>query len=1071
MHKGSKYTLRRESSDAGALPMELSSGKFWQTSEYQIIPCKLSNNDIYFNISSTRFLIMPIVSIESILLAVKEIEAGFKTKLSKSNPNLTKEFIKNLDDSIIEITKNPGILSLGLMIDKLWRYAEIGKDGAIERNTAGFVRYVFYDFYYHNILAFPNNEIICKNRSNIVDFPWKCDGMVLKVFSKIANHAITKSGVKAEQGMIKRISCMTNIKSLVDLDPFVLSFIINSNNFTKNQRTVGFINGLIRAIQQEKPEIVLHPHEYLGTLRTSDNIFNEININTINNWATLAQRYYESEKHGKAQRKVAVRYFLKHILQNTEIPKNPEEFFDKSNEFKLDISDNLDNRVKLGIFKFLEWAFRDVCCLPDDNGDPVCIDSKRWAIPMEPVVGKRYENLGKTSRLVMPADIVAACEEIVLGNDFSWAKSFSADYFRSGSGELIWSPVRAIALVTKLAIPLRTRQVLTMGSGEGDTWRYEADKPYDLACGPESGTFHRNNGPFASKKVNNIVQEGAFRRVERRDGNYSCHIFVNNNKTADMNKDVSNHGYVMPWEEMKAIGYLLYLRDWQEKYNNNQFKVRWNDVEWLRRNKDFTLMENKRTHFLFRDPSNERNPNKLHPLTPARLGLLWNELIGELERRMNLTLGSIENPSPYQFVFSRDERGRPSKVKWDLHSMRVTILSYLHDNGVPLEYLKELAGHSSIQMTSYYSVIDPEKMVDVLNEATANWKRMATSEWGTFLRGIQREKVRDLLVARDAAVLEQVFLGDRDGITVMDHGLCLVGQSMCHQGLEVLDEDGKATYVPVPGGKGNCVRCRYFATGPAWLPGLVAHFNWLTLRVTKESRILDPLKEKYELLMDEFREGLRECKPFTKRQELDRARNAYDASMAKTNELGHSWQATYRLWEQARELVRRENERPGNSLSLIVQGGIETMEFALQKCHPTDLLARICQTANLFPGVSQSYEANQDLCCSLDKMLFNNGIPGLLVTLGEEEKRVAAIEIWKWLRQRTRSNDEFTDVVDCRSTLESLGFRWEFLQKLETLEPFSFHLSRDLTGDTETKPRVKAHRRQTIGKRDHHEED
>ncbi len=1057
---------------SGGTSLEPSSGKFWQITEYQILPCQLSENHLYINSSKSRFLIMPIIDEDAIIQSTNEVIFGLSTRLNKSNPNLTKQFIKNISDKLTVVVEKPSFSNLGLLIDALWDYAEIGQEKSIERNTAGFARYVLYNYYYHNIIAFPNSEAIYKNKSNIVDFPWPCTGIVLTIFKKIAQNALTKSNIKAEQGMLKRISCLTNIKSLTDFDPEIIGLIINSDNFEKNQRTVSFVNGLIRSIHEERPSIRIFPHEYLGRTRVSDNVFNEIEIsNDISEWANLAKKYYECDGHGKSTRKKAIRYFLTHLINNRQIPRSLEQFFDKNATFKLNYPDELDGRIRLGVFKFLDWGFKEIYCLPDDNGDPVCIDSKRWANPMDPVVGKRFDSNGKTSREVMPADLVAACEEIILANDFKWPKSFRADYFKNSAGENIWSPVRAIALLVKLNIPARTRQVLTMGSGEDDTWRFEADEPYDIACGPKSGTFHKNNQHIAPKQSLHIVQDGAFRRIPRWGGGFACHFFFNNNKTADINKDLSSHGYVMPWEEMKAIGYLLYLRDWQESHNSAHSKTCWNDVEWLRLNKDFSLMNRRNTYFLFRDPSNERNPNRLHPLTPPRLTLLWNELIGELERRMNILKTSIENPLIDKFVISRDERGRPSSVKWDLHSMRVTILSYLHDNGVPLEYLKELAGHSSIQMTSYYSVIDPEKMAFVLREATATWKGMAPAEWGTYLRGVQREKVRDLLVAKDVAVLERVFMGDRDGLTVMDHGLCLVGQSMCHQGLEILDEDGKKNHVPVPGGKGNCVRCQYFATGPAWLPGLGAHFNWLTLRLTKESRILDPLKEEYQRYLEEFRECLRECKPFANRQKLDRASNAHDTANAKTNELGHSWQATYRLWEQTRELARRESHSPGSAMSLIVQGGIEAMEFALQKCHPTDLLARICDTANLFPAVSQPSEANQDLCCSLDRMLFNNGIPGLLVTLGEEEKRVVALEIWKWLKQRTRTDEEFADVVDCRSTLESLGFRWDFLAKLRTMQPFNIQFPEEPSVQAAPKPRVNVRRQKTLLVRNGHDEE
>jgi hypothetical protein len=38
----------------------------------------------------------------------------------------------------------------------------------------------------------------------------------------------------------------------------------------------------------------------------------------------------------------------------------------------------------------------------------------------------------------------------------------------------MWSPVRWVALLAKLILPLRTLQVRMLDSGEADTWRYAA---------------------------------------------------------------------------------------------------------------------------------------------------------------------------------------------------------------------------------------------------------------------------------------------------------------------------------------------------------------------------------------------------------------------------------------------------------------------------------------------------------------------------------------------------------------------------------------------------------------------
>jgi len=1017
---------------------EPSRGKWWQTSEYEIHKCKYTDNHLYINTSQTRFLIVPHIDKNAVSKCAKEASYGLKCKFDSNPYNYPSNKRKSILSILDELEGIPELYNIGKVIDfigdSIFGENSHGSEG--EKFFNNIAIYVLFHLRHHNVIALFNSELLMSNKLNIIELPWPCSGSGVIVIRKIFKF---NSATKSQRGY-KYLCVYTNSISALDCDEGLFEKLFSEEIRKNIGNTYGtLVAALARCIHSIDPKQKIDPQDYHGKIRSSEDVFSGIECDgSTDQWVALGRHYYEFDKSSNPSKRKAVREFIKYIIENKNITRIPQQYFDKQFPIQPLYNSDIQDGTR-GVYHFLQWVFEKLCCISDDNGDMVCLNAKRWVNPLDKPYNSRV-SFGKTSREVVPANVIMTCKEVILANDFEWPKKIGGDWFNNASEEYIWSPIRAIAILMKLSIPLRNKQMLTLSTGEGDTWRYEADCCYDLASGPASGSFVLNTGPHAPISSKILIQEGMFRRFPKRAGGYACHIFANNNKTADRHKDLSNHGYVMPWENMEAIGYALYLRDWQERENQSPTRVCWNDVEWLRKDKDFRLLKKKHDFFLFRDPANQVNPNRSHPLSNGKLMNFWCILLEEVERRLNILEGTTENTNPNKFILNRDIRNRPCRVKWDLHSLRVTIISYLHDAGVPLEYLREIAGHQSLQMTSYYSVINPEKMAAVLDEAIAKWKGMSAVEWGSYLKGVAREKVRDLIVAKDDAILEQVFQGDRDGLMVMDHGLCLVGETMCQVGLEALGENNERIYVPVPGGKSNCVRCRYFATGPAWLPGLAAHFNWLTLRLTKESRLLSPVQEEYERLRSEFLECVREEKPFGGRRKWDRTIAAYDSAFSKTNEIGHSFQATYKLWEQARELARREAQGNTEGLNLIVQGGIETMVFALERCHPTDTLARICETANLYPAVSQPNEANQDLCCNLDKMLFNNGIPGLLVTLGEEEKRVTALEIWKWLKQRTRTNEEYADVVDCRSTLEALGFRFEFLEMLRTMQPFLANL-------------------------------
>lgn len=1029
-------------------PISPSEGEWWQSTEYQIHQCKYSENRLYINQSDSRVLIVPTLDREVVALAATESLDGVVKVFGNETDSFLAMDRQTLKLELETIIAKPSILSLGILFNHLLTpraYKEIfKKNGQRSINHTRFdnlAKHICYHFWLWRIIAMPTKGNLIKNTLSIINPVIKSSSEGLKTLLTISKY--TKSD--RNEGINKVFKLMgpvTNFRSPLDFDDVILAETLataTTNGFVSPYLQTRFNyflwSPLEKAIYAINPSLEIN----LGNRAPASNSLEAIGgDDTLKAWLKLGQYFIDRDEIGRQQRINGVRYFLKYLLLNPSITRDPKSYFDKS----ISIDPIFHYEPRDGdrkVFKFLESAFRELCCVLDDNGQWVCIDSKRYAIPMAKPRSSNPQN-NKTGREVMPAKLVQVLKTIVLENDFAWPKSLKVDYFITDEGETKWYPGRAIATLLRLTIPCRNKQLLTTSSGDGDTWRYEAAEPYDLTCGPAVGIWLRNTGRHAPTPGKVEIREGVFRREPRwGEGGSACYLFFNNNKTADLNKEVWAQGYVMPWDHPEAQGYLLYLRDWQEQYNPAHLRVSWSNVRWLARDKDLKSLSKKSDYFLFRDPCNQSLNKPQHPMTDTRLRTFWNELMLEAERRLNIVEGTPEDPAPYRLitVFDKVRRDRPVATKYDLHSMRVTILSYLHDNGVPLEFLRQLAGHSSLVMANYYSVINPEKMVSILKEATTKWKGMAVDEWALYLKGVARERVKDLLVARDDGILEQVFAGDRDGLVAKDHGLCPVGESMCDVGLESFDIEGEKIYLPVPGGKSNCVRCRYFCSGPAWLPGLVAHFNWLTLRLTKESRLLDSVRSAFNEVNREYLECIRDSRPFLDRKRLEQVRPVYDTANAKTNEVGHSWQATYQLIEAVRELARRETENPTEGMSLVVQGGAEAMNYVLQKCHPTDLLAKICATASLYPGVSQPNEANQDLCCVLDRLLFNNKIPGILVTLGEEERRVPMLEIWKWLRERMRNDDEFADVVECRATLESLGFLWEFEEKLRTMEPFS----------------------------------
>ncbi|WP_407712022.1 VPA1269 family protein, partial [Burkholderia contaminans] len=128
--------------------------------------------------------------------------------------------------------------------------------------------------------------------------------------------------------------------------------------------------------------------------------------------------------------------------------------------------------------------------------------------------------------------------------------------YRGGQVLQMWSPVRWVALLVKLILPLRTSQVRVLDSGEADTWRYAA------------GRWERNSSEIAEGSESRPLQQGVFRRDYDRNNNENALaiLYINTNKTADVSKSGPEKGYLLPWTHGGALHQNVFY--WIEKLRN-----------------------------------------------------------------------------------------------------------------------------------------------------------------------------------------------------------------------------------------------------------------------------------------------------------------------------------------------------------------------------------------------------------------------------------------------------------------------------------------------------------------------
>lgn len=744
----------------------------------------------------------------------------------------------------------------------------------------------------------------------------------------------------------------------------------------------------------------------------------------MRHWANLCIEHLEKNRGNYKKRKAAMNVFMRHFLENPELPRNPMQYFDirKKPHVIFNILEK-SGRQTMGIIReFLDEVLNRICVDTDDNETPTLIPG--FAIPI-PKRSYKGINKGETHREVMPTRLINLAARILTEDDFALAKEIGRlkDTFfwlnpETNELESVWSPVRAYGILLKLMLPMRTFQMRVLDSGEGDTLRYTS-----------TGKWITNDGNHRPP-VDAKVQNGVFRRYVRKDKSDGCVLFFNTNKTNDI--DDEEKGFVMQWEHRDALSIMVKLRDWQEKYNPIKAPTPWTEILEFQRDKHIDdLKKMGLSFFLFRDPTETTRPDL--PLTDGRLRGLWLRLMDEMERRLAESGQTMSNGQPIKLILTRDIYGYPSSAVFDLHGLRVSIITALYEEGVPIEFIMKIVGHQTVLMTLYYTKISPEALSRRLDEAVAARQKKAQAEMAGFVSRATLDELKKAVAYNHPSALEAANSATGLGFLVMDHGICSTCAKRCHEGL-VAEESTTATinFLPVPGGASNCVRCRFFITGPAFLFGMEAHVNDIFYRLRKASETFEDSQNNFDRLVDEQAEAIGSGKPFTKQRELEIAETAFEASTAAVDELALSAHAGYRLVEQC---IHLSHKRKKGEVTLVAAGGVHEIEAVLSDGHEFDQLNRICTAATIYDGLNIDWlKPNLERSRLFDRMLRNSGLDARFFMLDDKTALRVANAMGDFLYSRLPP-DTVHALIDGKTTLQAIGLEKSFIQELKRIEP------------------------------------
>lgn len=573
----------------------------------------------------------------------------------------------------------------------------------------------------------------------------------------------------------------------------------------------------------------------------------------------------------------------------------------------------------------------------------------------------------------------------------------------------LWSPVRAVALYLHLELPLRNMQVRMLDSGEADTYRY--------MHAPGGGGFVLNHGTHAAGSETHPYQRGVFHRTanEQESG-----LYINTNKTADIDKSENDKGYVIPWAHDEALYWLEKLRNWQERYNALDAPTPWTDLDHTHFGRTPPHAENLAQRgtacFLFRDPMVGEG-NK--PLTKALIDGLWYKLLAALEQRC-IGRDKLDNDLHIQFVHWDSSR----TTFFPLHALRVSLISYfILDLKLPIAVVsKMIAGHATIIMTLYYTKFGKAFMREVMAEAEKNGLEAEQANHRRFLMDATFEQLsqRFSYVSEDAV---RAALSNRSAAAFVfdDKGICPNGATLCDVGGEKISESKSLNhYAPVPGfpQERNCVCCRFFLSGPAYLDGLMAHANAVSEKFWRGSKRYNGFMEKVTQLEDSRRNCERSDVPFYKGRELEALSKYAETEATTVAKLRNDMAATYHLLARSIEIA---NNAQSQGVQLVANGSMTDLKLGfIETTSEFHQLEVVCENAVVHPNPDADF-ATIRRSQMIDAMLRFNGMDPVLMHLTPEHQLIAGNAVIKLIQARTGSIENSLPFAECRAKLKSIG--------------------------------------------------
>lgn len=747
-------------------------------------------------------------------------------------------------------------------------------------------------------------------------------------------------------------------------------------------------------------------------------------------WRHMIADFLRSARAGSSKEN-SLCQFLRLFVEKYKLGHSPQAFLMRDYTDIRPFKDVLDNqssdtsrrRLVIAVNEFLEYVLHTHLTEEDDEtGELVTVSSARnplasISVPIDDVAGRSesyrpalaYQYVESLRAWIIP-------EGAKTFSDLTHLHRFEADWIDvdpdsvdrndldcvwkiEGAKTKVWFPVYWIHTFALTSVPARGRQIAYNDSGEGDSWI-----PVYING---ALSWEKNIG-----KLSGSTKEQGF---IKRFASEQTGMHFTSNKTLN-----DGGGYDVPWIPLELVYWLVRLREWQEKYNPLEKPTLWSMCRRTDLNEK-QLIARGANCFLFRDYG-EVEPGGFSGRLSSRLAAALY-----YSQPSDLKLAELDGNAVSLSSFSS---------KYTPHSMRVSLITaYVMEFGLPIEIIMKVAGHSSIIMTLYYTKTNAEDLRFRFDEGE---KIALKSKAYAAQRMIEQGRIDEIkheLVSNSDQALKSISNESPAGTFLFrDYGICPFAGSRCVDGGDLIGKTGVRQSVPAGYlGSQNCLRCRHFISGPAFVGGLLSLSNEISLHARLQFEHYSELQEKglnvkqrIEELEDIAYDSEKSGQSFDSSEigklQLERRKTCSESESAaqKLDVLMCDIQASAKLIKQCKSIINNENAADAdNSTYLIVQPGHE-IQLVIEAPSYFRQLTEVCENAQIYES------ANADNAIAprtqlLDKMALLNQINLHLFTLDKKQQLIVGNQLTKLILSRLRTWGRVDALIEGKIHLEDLA--------------------------------------------------